>query len=178
MQPRRTTALAAALLCAFVTPSHASQAVKLDGAKRTHVTIKANLTDPMLSNDRTIRGDLNPTLEDCTPASCDFTQVVVTGKPDGRFKATLTMTRDLNGAIGLYDSHGNRAGEADLTNSCCNDGPFSFNESLTEWKVTFVAPRLRAGTYTLVIWDRGGIGEYVADLTYKVNPPVRQANKS
>lgn len=178
MQARRTTALAALLLCAAVTPTRASQGVKLDGTKRTHVTVKATLDDPMLANERTIGVDPNPSLDECTPSSCDFTQVVVTGKPNGRFKATLTMTRDMDGAIALFDSHGTRVGEADITNSCCNDGPFSFNESMTEWKVTFVAPRLPAGTYTFVIWDRRGVGEYVADLTYKVNPPDRPTNKS
>ncbi len=173
MHARRTAALAAAMLCALVTPSRASQAVRLDGAKRTHATIKATLSDPALGNDRNVRADPNPSMEDCSPGSCDFTQVVVTAKPDGRFKATLTMTRDMNGAIALYDSRGNRAGEADITSSCCNDGAWTVGESALEWKVTFVAPRLKPGTYTFVIWDRGGMGEYVADLDFKANPPSR-----
>jgi hypothetical protein len=178
MHARRTTALAAAMLCALVAPSHASQGVRLDGTKRTHTTIKASLTDPMLGNDRTVSVDPSPTLDDCaSAASCDFTQIVVTGKPDGRFKATLTMTRDLNGAIALYDSRGRRVAEADMTNSCCNDGPLAF-QSLTEWTVTFSAPRLPAGTYTFVIWDRNGIGDFVADLDYHANPPSRPKPKA
>ena len=179
MHARRATALAAVMLCALVAPSRASQAVRLDGIRQTHTTIKATLSDPALETDRTVRVDPNPSLEDCTKASCDFTQVVVTGRPDGRFKATLTMTRDMNGAIALYDAHGDRVAEADMSNSCCNDGPYSFGgDTMTEWKITFVAPRLPEGTYTFVIWDRGGVGEYVADLDYHVNPPKRQQTKS
>lgn len=181
MQVRRTAVVAVALLCALAAPSRASGTVQLDGLRRTHATYKATLTETAVGTER-INVSPDPAIDDCGKDSCDITAVVLRlphGTSSGRFKATLTMPREFNGAIALFDREGQRVSQADIASSCCGDSVIRCCDQVpsVEWKVSFVVPRLAAGSYTVVVWDRGGVGEVKTDLDFRANPPDRPAHK-
>lgn len=180
MTVRQLAAVATALACALATPSTAGGEVVLDGARRTHATVRGEVTTPAF----TIAGvpeivEIDPTTTSCTTTSCDFTDLRLTvprGSSSGRFKVTLTMPRELNGSVALFNAKGERLAKADITQPnepmCC-----SGDELYPTWRISFVVTRLVPGTYQLVVFNRGGVGEFTADLEYKANPPDRQRKR-
>ena len=178
MNLRPLAAVATALACAFATPSAAGNTVALDGVRRTHATYKGQVTETAFaaSAERLPLYPMEPAIEDCTtPESCDITPVRLTlpkGTTAGRFKVTVTMPRELNGAVALFDAEGERVAKADLLENnesiCC---------TVDTWKASFVVTRMPAGHYTLVVFDRGGVGTFSVDLDYKALPPDRQRTR-
>ena len=174
MNLRPIAAVATALACAFATPSTAGGNVALDGVRRTHASFQAEVTDPAFTaGEGGIPADPEPSMQDCSSTSCDITALRLTLPKDssaGRFKVTVTMPRELNGAVALYNVEGERVAKADLlanNESICCD----LDET---WKVSFVVARLTPGTYTFVVYNRGGSGTFTADIDYKANRPDRR----
>lgn len=174
MNLRPLAVVAVALSCAFATATTAGGTVVLDGVRRTKAVVKGEVTEPAFVASERLVEPLDPTLKECGSTSCDITVVTATlprGSTAGRFRVTVTMPRSLNGYIALYNREGERIAQADLlqNQSCCD-----LDEMFPEWKATFVVARLAAGTYRLVVFDRGGSGTFTADLDFRANPPDRQ----
>lgn len=179
MNSRRLAAVATALACALVAPANASGELSLDGVKRTHATVKGLVQTPAF----TVVGiptmtDVDPHPASCTTTSCDFTDLSLTvpnGSSTGRLKVTVTMPRELNASVGLFDARGQRVAKADVVdslNDCCT--PESY---VPFWQMSFVVTRLVPGPYQVVVFDRGGLGEFTLDVDFRANPPDRQRGK-
>lgn len=176
MNIRPLAFVAIALSCALTTPTTASGNVALDGVRRTHAVVRGQVSEPAFVASERLVDPLDPTLKECGQTSCDLTLVTVTlpkGSTAGRFRATVTMPRALNGYAALYNREGERVAKADLLESgepyCCDPEAMYPN-----WRATFIVSRLVAGTYTLVVFDRGGVGDFTADLDFRAYPPDRQ----
>jgi len=176
---RRLAVVAAALACAVAAPSTAGGSMAMDGVRRTHAVYKGVVTSPALTLDanRVASYPVEPAIEDCgPPGSCDLTTLRLTlpkGTTAGRFRATITMPLELNGAVALFNAEGERVAQGDVLSNgqtlCC-DAP--------RWQVTLAVARLAPGQYTLVVFNHGGQGEFTADVDFKANRPDRQRGKS
>lgn len=176
MNLRPLAAVALALSCAFATPSTAGGTVSLDGVQRTRAVVRGEVSEPAFVASERLVDPLEPTRKECASTSCDVTVVHVSlpkGSTAGRFRVTVTMPRALNGYVALYNREGERIAKADIINPgdtfCCDPQAMFPN-----WKATFVVSRMVAGTYTLVVFDRGGVGDFTADLDFRAYPPDRQ----
>ncbi len=176
MNLRSLAAVAIALSCAFATPSTAGGTVELDGVRRTHAVVRGQVSEPAFVASERLVNPLEPTLKECGSTSCDLTLVHVSlpkGSTAGRFRATVTMPRALNGYVALYNREGQRVGQAHLLQPgesfCCD-----VQGMYPNWQVTILVPRLVAGTYTFVVFDRGGVGDFTAELDFRAYPPDRQ----
>lgn len=174
MNIRPLAALAIALSCAFAAPATAGGTVILDGVRRTNAVVRGEVNEPAFVATERLVEPFDPTLKECGSSSCDITVVTARlprGSTSGRFRVTVTMPRSLNGYIALYNREGERIAQADILESqtCCNP-----EDMYPDWRATFVVPRLAAGTYQLVVFDRGGRGQFTADLELRANPPDRQ----
>jgi len=177
---RPLAAVAVALLCASAAPSTAGGTVTLDGVRRTHTSYKGELTDSIAMSSQAPPVLYDPVIEDCevSPEACDITSVRLTlprGTSSGRFKVTVTMPRELNGHVGLFDREGQRVATADVVT---NTEPICCTAEAGTWRAAFTVARLAPGDYTLVVFDRGGMGEFTAELDYKAYPPDRQRGKN
>ena len=180
MNVRPLAAAAVALLCASATPSTAGGQVSLDGVRRTRTSYKGQVSDSIAMSTQAPPVVYEPAIEDCnaSPAACDITTVRLSlpeGTSAGRFKVTVTMPRELNGEVGLFDREGTRIATGDILLSntesqCCSTSPAT-------WKTSFMVARLSPGDYTLVVFDRGGMGSFTAELDYKAYPPDRKRGK-
>jgi hypothetical protein len=174
--PRRTVA-AAALLCGALAPAaHASGTYAMDGKRTTHAHFSGTLMMPAVS----ARGDVKSVPGDCISTTrCDRTTLRLTlpkGSTLGRFEVVAHVERNLNLALGLYDAKGNPIDYADLTSDDAQ--PYDCCDTISPGYVVAVrAARLKAGTYTLIAYDRGGAGSFTADATYHARPPIRQTPK-
>lgn len=174
MNLRPLVTVAIALACAFGTPSTAGAPVAMDGVKRTHATYEGEVFAPAFSLESAMLGEADRS--DCTTTSCDMTPLRLTvpkGSAGGRFKAVVTIPPQLTVAIGLYDAKGSRVAYTDMPSggwTCCAELPYM--------QMSFTVARLAAGTYTFVVYDRGGQGSFTVDLDYKANPPARERGKS
>ena len=175
MTLRTLAAVATALVCAVATPSTAGGTITLDGVRRTNVQYDGELTELAWSTDGsrvTVIDPFEPYLEDCqTSASCDITALRVTlpkGTTAGKLKVVVTLPRQMNGAVALFDAEGTRVAKGDIVENaeplCCE---------VPNWKVSFTVGRLPAGKYSLVVFDRGGNGRFTLDATFRANPPDR-----
>lgn len=179
MNVRPLAAVAVALLCASAAPSSAGGTVTLDGVRRTHTSYKGEVTDSIAMSTQAPPVLYDPVIDDCkaSPGACDITSVRLTlpaGTSAGRFKVTVTMPRELNGHVGLFDREGQRVATADVLQ---ND-PICCTTDVMTWKASFTVARLAPGDYTLVVFDRGGMGTFTAELDYKAYPPDRQRGKN
>lgn len=171
MNVRSLAAVATVLACAFVAPSHAGKPVALDGVRRTHVTYEGSVSTPAFSPESAASGSTEANRADCTQTSCDVTAVRLTvprGSAGGRFKAMVTMPPQLTVAVALYDARGDRAAYADLSSGSWTTAQMPYLQ------LQFTVPRLPAGNYTLVVFDRAGQGSFTVDLDYKALPPARK----
>jgi hypothetical protein len=184
LSPRRI-ALATSIMLAALSPfAHAAGTKPLDGKRRTHVRYTSNLQDPAVNTqtDRVRTDLLTPTLEDCTKTSCDITQLRLTLPANttwGAFDVTLTVPRELNVYVALYDAKGAAVHSVEPVDpnddDCCTDYlPPCCDSPDTTYVVDFSIGRLRAGTYTLVVYDRGGFGVVTTDVSYRALHPDRQ----
>jgi hypothetical protein len=185
--PARRTALVASLVLVALAPSaHAAGTKPLDGKRRTHVRFSAHLDDPAfdVNSDRTRNDPLMPTRQDCSsPNSCDVTDLRLTLPPDtsgGVFTASLKVERTLNVYVVLYDSRGGvtkslQPVDPEHDDDCCDDYVRAPGSDLdTDYVVDFTIGRLRAGKYTLVVYDRGGTGAVTTDISFTALHPDRQ----
>jgi hypothetical protein len=182
----RRTALATSVLLAAMSPSaHAAGTKPLDGKRRTHVRYTADLQDPAVGTGTGRLGTdlLAPTTADCTSTSCDVTRLTLTLPRDvsgGVFSVSLTVERALNVYVALYDAKGNvvhaeQAVDPQNDDDCCNDYLPSADSTDATYIVDFTLPRLRAGHYTFVVYDRGGEGRVTTDIDFTALHPDRQA---
>jgi hypothetical protein len=181
----RRTALATSVLLAAMSPSaHAAGTKPLDGKRRTHVRYTADLQDPAIGTGTGRLGTdlLDPTIDDCTKTSCDVTRLSLTLPRDvsgGVFSVSLTIARELNVYVALYDAkggivHAEHAVDPQNSDDCCSDYlPVADNTDAT-YVVDFTIARLRAGHYTFVVYDRGGAGRVTTDVGYTALHPDRQ----
>ena len=172
MTARRFTAAAAVLLVALTQgESGAAKAVTLDGGKRTRATYTAVVTEATWTPSPERIG-VEPLADDrelCTAGSCDITSIRLGVPPrsrHGRFVAKALFPRELIGSIGLYNSKGQavlESGDFDFLMNCCD----------TTYTLTLSDARLAPGLYTLVVYDRGGLGSVQVTVDYIANPPDR-----
>lgn len=176
MNLRPLAAVAIALSCAFATPSTAGGTVSLDGVRRTHAVVRGQVSEPAFVASERLVDPLEPTLKECGTSSCDLTFINVSlpkGSTAGRFRATVTMPRALNGYAALYNREGERVGKAHILEP--GDSFWNGTQGVyPNWQVTISVSRMVAGSYTLVVFDRGGVGDFTADLDFRAYPPDRQ----
>ncbi len=166
------------MLTVTVPGAHAASAMTLDGKGRTHVRYTGNLKLPAVkvSGDRMRADILTPSVADCGVTSCDITQVrllLPRGTSTGRLTVAVTVDRTLNGYVVLYDGKGQQVHAVDLVGAfpaCCTGTETTYVLAFTEWQ-------LYAGKYSLVLFDRGGAGNFTADVEFKAHPPDRQKAK-
>jgi hypothetical protein len=176
---RRTLAATAVLLGLVASSADASGTVALDGKKHTKASYSASLSEPAASTnpDRASAqaGDPTmPSLADCTQSACDITDLrlsVPKGSTAGWFEANVTVDRTMNVTVVLYDAKGRAVEYSDVTRPCCN-GTVSTGDST--YVVPLAASRLRAGSYQLVVFDRGGLGSFSAAVEFHAHPPDRK----
>jgi hypothetical protein len=180
-RPTATLALAVAVALAGVLAPGASArgSQSLDGVKKTHFRLTGSVGSAVVADPaaRLSKGDPTaPERSECTTTSCDVTTLRLSlphAVATGRFDLVATLPRSLNARIGIYDVAGRQVlytDETDLATSavfvCCTD-PGVYQVAITE-------PRLRAGTYTIVLYDTGGSGDFTMDVTYQARRPQRQ----
>jgi hypothetical protein len=183
LSPRRLALATSILLAATAPYAHAAGTKLLDGKRRTHVRYSSNLQDPALNpdTDRVRTDPLTPTLDDCSTTSCDITTLRLTLPADttwGSFAVTVTVPRELNVYVALYDGKGTALKGVQSVDpnddDCCADYvPPCCDSADTSYVVDFSVDRLRAGTYTLVVYDRGGFGLVTTDVSYRALHPDR-----
>jgi hypothetical protein len=176
---RRTVLVAAVVLGAFAPDAGAKGSAALDGAKKVHVRYTGSLSTPAMSAD-TLRSDsLTPSRSDCTKDSCDTTSLRLTlpkGSVEGRFQVSVATGRNLNVMIGLYDARNRLVSSADVSSK--DSQPYSCCDTIGDgYAVVLRVARLRAGRYTVVVFDRGGLGDFTADVDYHAHPPNRPLPK-
>ncbi|MDQ1711013.1 MAG: hypothetical protein QOE45_463 [Frankiaceae bacterium] len=184
MRHRRSLAAAAALagLLTGILASGASAngSIALDGRKRTHAKASGNVVDPVVGDptSRTSSETFTPSVADCTDTSCDITRLRLTlpnGVSSGRLDIVLTMPVTLNAQVVLYDADGKERLSADMTSdwndaaACC--------DTFDSYQFHLSDPRMKAGAYTLVVYDTGGSGRFSTDIDYVARHPDRQTPK-
>ena len=174
----RRLAVAAAVALALLAPgAQAGGTSSLDGQRRTHLTFIGTLTEPAVNADvDQVRVGVDPDRSACTKASCDITSlrlVLPRGSSTGRFVVTVAAARELNVALYLYDADGEVVAQADVDSLSGYVPPCCGGALQTMYTRGFVKPRLPGGTYTLVLYNRGGVGNFTADVDFRAHPPDR-----
>jgi hypothetical protein len=184
----RRLAVATMVALGLLAPAASATGTKaLDGTRTTHARYTGTLTQPAYrvvvdpARVRTDPSPADPNRADCTKESCDVTALRLTvprGSSTGRFVVSVKAVRELSVGIFLYDATGEQVAQADVDRfdsfylpPCCGAAP---DEGYTRG---FVVPRLDAGKYTLVIYNRAGYGEYTADVTFTAHPADRPKKK-
>ena len=174
------TAVAAALVSAAAPGASAGGSQTLDGVKRTHVQVTGDVFEPVVGDPQGRLGAdvLAPESADCTDMSCDTTRLTLRlprGVSTGRFELVATLPRTLNARVALYDKTGRELLFADPASYaggavlCCPDPSM--------YQLAVADSRLEAGSYTVIVYDNGGSGEFTLDVTYQARRPDRQPSK-
>jgi hypothetical protein len=197
----RRTLVAAGLVLAVAAPSaHAGTPWKLDGKRKTYATYQGRLTMPAAHPDTgEILNDnaLTPTIDDCGVMSCDITTLQLTvprGLTSGNLGVTVTVDRNLVAYVALYEvkTDGTPIGcatfvgdKTGFVNDVVNaqgcalvDSPTAATADDSTYDLGFNIPRISAGQYVLVVYDRGGLGNFTMSVTYHANPKDRPVPKA
>jgi hypothetical protein len=177
---RRSLAAAAALVGVLAGSASARGTISLDGRAHTHASVSGNVVDPVVGDptSRTSSQTFTPSVADCTDTSCDVTRLRLTlprGISSGRLDIVLTMPVTLNAQVVLYDADGRERLTADMTSdwndaaACC--------DTFDTYQFRLSDPRMKAGTYTLVVYNTGGSGRFTTDVDYVARHPDRQTPK-
>ncbi len=172
----RRIAAAVAVCAALVAPSaEARGTVSLDGYRRTKTSYSGTLSQPNASMTFHPERGLTPTVQGCNDGSCDQTQLRLTlpkRSIEGKLVVTVEAPHLLATSIGLYNTKGTELAYSEMTSNsqgtvCCSGEPPE------GYILTLKVARLKAGRYTLVVFDRGGVGAFTAKVEYKAHPPSR-----
>jgi hypothetical protein len=175
-------AVAAVVLGLAASTSHAGGSLALDGKRKTTVRYDGQLSEPAANfgADRAnVNGDPTqatmPVISDCTANSCDITELRLSlpkGSSTGWIQAMLTVPRTLNVTVVLYDAKGRTVGHADVTTGavveCCAGAPSQ------DYHLPLSVSRITAGRYRLVVFDRGGVGTFLATVEFHAHPQDRR----
>jgi hypothetical protein len=176
MSLRRTVAVAAALVGALAPSATAGGTVSLDGAKKSHHVYHGQLGGSALGGGTV--GSVRPERAACNAGTCDVTtfRLSLPGSSRvGRFNVRLDVTRSLDAVVALYDAEGTEVEAADVTEA--DQQPIQCCEEIgTGYQLHFEVPRLPAGTYELVVFDRAGTGGFDATVDYTARPPERRVS--
>jgi hypothetical protein len=177
-------ALAAAgvLATGLSTGAGAVSSIWLDGSRRHHATYTASVDEVVIGGTVDVGSAtvLDPSKDDCTEQSCDVTRLHLTlprGSTVGRFTVAVDVPRDLYAVGKLYDARGNEVYAVDPLTS--DDFPVNCCATTdTGYRLSFEIPRLAAGDYVFVVFDRGGSGSFTASVDYSARRPERRTHRS
>ncbi|MDQ1710593.1 MAG: hypothetical protein QOE45_43 [Frankiaceae bacterium] len=184
MTPRRALTVMLVALGLVASAADASGTRALDGQKRYRVRYGASLSQPATAGVQRAGASTDPSqatmpmVADCSAASCDITDLTLTlpkGSTAGWFQVVVTVPQTLNIAVVLYDAKGRTVQSADITHSCCNWSVDCCASSPGgDYRVPLSVARLAKGRYRLVVFDRGGLGTFQADVEFHALPPDRR----
>jgi hypothetical protein len=172
----------AALASGLVSGASAAAPVALDGTRRHHATYTATVSDVVVGTTNEIGSAtvMEPSRDDCTKTSCDITRLHLTlprGSTVGRFSVGVDLPRELYATGKLYDIRGKELYSVDALSS--NDFPVSCcGTDSTGYRLSFEIPRLSAGDYVFVVFDRGGSGSFTVAVDYTARRPERRTRHS
>lgn len=159
-------------------PAEAAPTYRLDGKRYTTQSYKATLSTPFVPLTVNSVEQLDPTVPDTancayTPGSCDIRTLRLTlpkGTSRGQFRATVVVPSTLNAAVVLYSGKTQideiwRRRDTKPPPQCCRVESYTLEISVA---------RMPAGTYTLAVVDRAGIGEFNATIEWLAHPPDRK----
>ncbi|HVF06603.1 MAG TPA: hypothetical protein VNA20_17330 [Frankiaceae bacterium] len=176
----RPLAVAVAFLAVgAATPAEAAPTYRLDGRRTKTQTYRATLSTPFVpvSTAASVeeRDPTIPDTEGCTytPASCDLRTLRLSlpkGTSRGQFRATVVVPSTLNAALVLYSGKTQvdeiwRERQTKAPPECCD---------VESYTLEVTVARLPAGTYTLAVVDRAGVGEFTATVEWVAHPPDRK----
>lgn len=187
---RRPRALLfAAAGAALVLAAPASAATSLDGVRRTEHSYSGDLTQAVGVAASVQPTDpsgplLTPSREDCGPDSCHFTELILqlprdrqSGELSFQVRTHPAGAQAPEGyadpvAYGVYDAKGTEVG---YWTPCCTapslDRPPGTRPSTASKPI--VASRLKAGRYTLVIYNLAGPTSFAATVSWRANKSHR-----
>lgn len=163
---------AVSALCAHA-PADAVESFSMDGKKTRTMRYSRTFDQIFVPTAAGSAEDpLAPEREACTEATCDVRVVKLrlpVGTSWGRFRVTVEAPPELKPAVHLYDRRGALVTSADAmrndgSHTCCDD---------TTYVLEIKDGKLLKGTYTLVVFNRLGFGEFDAVVEWYAHPPDR-----
>jgi hypothetical protein len=177
---RRAVAAAAVAVGLLASAASADGGVALDGSRHVKATFDGSVSNTAFSTETDrVRVDGDPRApepSDCVPGGCDTTRLRLTlpkGHRQGWFVVSVTAPRTLNLTIALLDAKGRTVQWTDpLDNGqaigeCCTTVPLAYTLTLTK-------KRMDPGTYSVVVYDRGGFGDFSGTVEFHALPRDRQ----
>lgn len=150
---------------------------RLDGGKARTRQYSGSLTSPHVA----FRGDpgdpLTPYAEGCTEYSCDLRTlqlVLPKGTSYGRFKVTVELPLELNAALVIYDAKMAPVWTDELWRERGRKDTSDLELTGGYYRLEIQRMMLPAGTYTVGIIDRAGLGSFTADVEWSAHPPDRR----
>lgn len=176
-RPAVAAVLAAVAVGALAPGASARGNQSLDGTRHTRFTARASLTQAAMGDpQKRLDGDvLTPDISECASTSCDITRLNLTlprAVHIGRFELVASMPRSLDARIAVYDARGNEVHATDATD--VTSGVSVDVSDPTTYTLAISDARLPAGTYTIVVYDTGGSGQVVMNVSYQARRPDRQ----
>jgi hypothetical protein len=176
---RRAVAAAAVAVGLLAGSAAADSSVALDGRKRVRATFQGTVSNAAVAvGPDSVRIDADPTEprpSDCVPGSCDTTKLRLTlpkGHSKGWFEVKVTAPRTLHLALAVLDAK-NRTmqwtdpvGNGQVVGECCGTIP-------TTYTLTLSKARMDPGTYSIVVYDRGGFGSFTGTVDFHALPKDR-----
>jgi hypothetical protein len=176
-------AVAAVVLGLTASSAGAGGSLALDGKRKTTVRYDGQLSEPAANFGADRANNLGPdptmpVLSDCTAKSCDITELRLSlpkGSSTGWLQALLTIPRTMNVTVVLYDAKGRAVQYADVSNPCCGGSvECCASTPSAEYRIPLSVSRIPAGRYRLVVFDRGGVGTFQAEVEFHAHPQDRR----